>query len=451
MSGFFDDNNVSAAIAQVQQKDGILLVFLGGEGDAIPEVRKHLEDPDFCSMAMSNRVVAIDLRAGKPDFEHFKQMYPVFSLPTVYFIAPSGLVLNCFVGEKSLEDTHAALKSAIDKKNENLSPRTEEVASPSPNVVNAAPPVEVDVADAPEDIPNAAPPDAALSQPCHKDHEQQNGRSSDEKHLPETRQAELQRGTENPGKEETVAMAATQDQTDSLNNAKDVAEVDGACSPAPPKACAVEQPQPDVNAMDIAEAEGACSATSAAAPAAQPPDVTRPDVTKIRVRLLSGETVTHVFGSGSPLQDVRDFIQQHQPDLQYSLLQTFPHKRFTADDDGTSLDALELVPSANLICSPVAQSKPANPPQSDGAGLWGWVSWAGTWANPLNYVPSAPQTQGSPQPQQQQSAPKPATDRPASSQRPQWGARVMRLSDTYDKTDKEKEDFYNGNTTAYQG
>ena len=56
--------------------------------------------------------------------------------------------------------------------------------------------------DAPEDIPNAAPPDAALSQPCHKDHEQQNGRSSDEKHLPETRQAELQRGTENPGKEE---------------------------------------------------------------------------------------------------------------------------------------------------------------------------------------------------------------------------------------------------------
>ncbi|CAL1283830.1 unnamed protein product [Larinioides sclopetarius] len=79
------------------------------------------------------------------------------------------------------------------------------------------------------------------------------------------------------------------------------------------------------------------------------------DQTRIQVRLMNGECLTHSFSPNEELAAVRLFVQMNRSGdpTPFSLMTNFPKKVFTEEDMNTPLSKLGLVPSAVLIvCKP---------------------------------------------------------------------------------------------------
>lgn len=72
--------------------------------------------------------------------------------------------------------------------------------------------------------------------------------------------------------------------------------------------------------------------------------------TKIQIRLLNGNTLVETFDVKEQLSAVRLFVQIKQGmDEPFGLMTNFPRKVYTDEDFEKPLEALGLVPSANLI------------------------------------------------------------------------------------------------------
>ncbi|GBL99351.1 UBX domain-containing protein 1-B [Araneus ventricosus] len=79
------------------------------------------------------------------------------------------------------------------------------------------------------------------------------------------------------------------------------------------------------------------------------------DQTRIQVRMMNGECLTHTFSPNEELAAVRLFVQMNHSDgsIPFSLMTNFPKKVFTEEDMNTPLSKLGLVPSAVIIvCKP---------------------------------------------------------------------------------------------------
>lgn len=77
--------------------------------------------------------------------------------------------------------------------------------------------------------------------------------------------------------------------------------------------------------------------------------------TKLQIRQLDGKPMLHSFKVKETLAAVRLYVQlnrQDQPGVVPKLMSSFPKRIFSDEDYATPLDALGLVPSANLVISP---------------------------------------------------------------------------------------------------
>ncbi len=73
---------------------------------------------------------------------------------------------------------------------------------------------------------------------------------------------------------------------------------------------------------------------------------------RIQLRLPDGLTLVETFDKNETLAAVRLFVQLKGSDLSLDSIQlmtTFPRKVFTEEDYETSLESLNLVPSATVI------------------------------------------------------------------------------------------------------
>ncbi|RUS31480.1 UBX domain-containing protein [Jimgerdemannia flammicorona] len=102
----------------------------------------------------------------------------------------------------------------------------------------------------------------------------------------------------------------------------------------------------------------------------------------LSIRLLDGSTLRNKFEATDTLEIVRDWLQDNRTDgdTPYNLLQTFPHRQFSAGDETRDLRDLGLTPSGTLIMK--AAKAVSNAYGGNGAasgvstGVWGYVESA---------------------------------------------------------------------------
>eukprot|EP01006_Ploeotia_vitrea_P026160 TRINITY_DN59127_c0_g1_i1.p2 TRINITY_DN59127_c0_g1~~TRINITY_DN59127_c0_g1_i1.p2 ORF type:complete len:296 (-),score=64.69 TRINITY_DN59127_c0_g1_i1:2648-3511(-) len=163
------------------------------------------------------------------------------------------------------------------------------------------------------------------------------------------------------------------------------------------------------------------------------------DQTTIRIRLLTGETITRRFNVYEKLEEVILALQElpgHSP-YDYSLLSQYPTHRFSLEEQQNTFKELSLCPSASLICSPAPK------PEAKQEGLLARL-FALLWAFiTLKWFFSTPREQ-----QFAEFEPTPVAQQP-----PAWGSNVKRLdgSNKPSAWKKDTENYYNGNSTQFEG
>jgi hypothetical protein len=79
---------------------------------------------------------------------------------------------------------------------------------------------------------------------------------------------------------------------------------------------------------------------------------------RIVIRLFDGSAIKNVFEGKQTLGSVRDWVDQNRTDGDhpYTLVQTFPMRKFGPLEEGQTLRELDLVPSTTLILKPATNA-----------------------------------------------------------------------------------------------
>lgn len=99
------------------------------------------------------------------------------------------------------------------------------------------------------------------------------------------------------------------------------------------------------------------------------------------IRLFDGSAIKHIFDSSQTLDSVRQWIDENRTDSDapYTLMQTFPRKKFSPSEETRTLRELDLVPSTTLILKPVTHISNAYAPI-------GWFKRAIRWVIDAIYI-----------------------------------------------------------------
>eukprot|EP00667_Euglena_gracilis_P009146 EG_transcript_9285 len=400
-AGLFTKIDAAAAIQKVQQTDGILLAFACGDDEPSKTMKTTLDVARFAAISTQYNIVFLLLQSGSADLENFKQMYPVICLPSLYFIGPDGAVLHFLAGAKAEGEIRDALRTAIQAKKGKAGDPAAPLADgdgASSTAVNADASVSVEASPAQDSVAEPTEPGAGESGPAdgavaksarerarelqeqlrakrleeekEKERQDEIRRRTDGKLAQDCRQR-VEEASRKSNLEQMAKKRRDEEEQDRLHREKVRRQLE-----EDRRARKLQSAAESGEGKDSAAAPSAASSTTpAAAPAPRPAS----DTTRIKVTLLSGEVVLETFQAADPLQVLLDFVAARQPGLPFVLLQTFPRRRYTAEDSAQTLAQLGLVPNVALLCSPVEGAGSATPAaaaggSSGGGGLLSWFS-----------------------------------------------------------------------------
>lgn len=368
-AGIFAKMDAAAAVAEVQATDGILVAFACGEDPGSITMRETLDSARFATIATQYKLVFLQLKAGTPDFDNFKVLYPVVSTPMVFFVGPTGVVLQFFAGVKTEGEVREVLRAAIAHK--------KGTAAGAGTPAEGGPAGDVPAEESPQSVPTEEGSGAEssttgtarekarklqeeirqkqLAQEKEQALQDEVRRRADGKAL-----ADVKRRSEDQKRQAALELMAKkrrdEDEQDRLHRERVRKQLEADKKARQHRKAVAEGGVP---AEGTSEAKPPVSAAatettaSAAATAPSPAASSSSGTARIKVTLLSGEIITETFQPTDPFQVILDFVAAHQSESPITLLQTFPRRRLTAADAATTLEALGFVPNIALTCAPV--------------------------------------------------------------------------------------------------
>ncbi|RUS82330.1 hypothetical protein EGW08_009920 [Elysia chlorotica] len=177
--------------------------------------------------------------------------------------------------------------------------------------------------------------------------------------------------------------------------------------------------------------------------------------------MADGSSLTHQFPATETFRTVQEFITQHLGS-EVSLSTSFPRRTFTAEDEGKTLQELQLAPSAAILVIPRGQSSSSVRSSNDAVTLSSLSSlvlspFLFIWNLLCSMIGLSGASSASPSPQQPSARGAEKMDagtagssqrRPASSP---TGARqegaIKRFRNAQDDEDDEDRNTWNGNST----
>eukprot|EP00906_Rhabdomonas_costata_P024347 RCo035012 len=364
----FSSGSVESAIATAAAREGILLVLVvDPQGAEDQELEQWLKS-DVSELYASYNVVGVRLEEGSAEAAQFKQLYPVFGTPMVYYLNPVGAVLNCFAGKQSVESLQAAVKFAADRKSFLASqPMPSRSAEAGRAAVSSMPEgsssreeavcsTESDNSERdsrPSALATVVPselsrPGAARSADCSLGTSSPSGdcnsAATPEAVVPEEKEVAIVKpllvgSCATSSSSSSSAPASLQPCALKSSDLRDVPLKSSDLPPGPPVELAAG-PTPVV--VPTAASTVPCHAHQE-----QP----QKGDTRLKVKLLSGQHVVLSLPVEATLQDVRGMLACHQSARGFSFAVPFPFRSLRADEErGSSLLELGLGSSSTLLC-----------------------------------------------------------------------------------------------------
>jgi len=436
---------ITAAVAQVQQTDKVLVVLgvASGESDQLSEMAESLfnDAEGAFGELLREQTICLRLVDGSETFDQFKTIFPCATVPFVHFIGKMGQRQVPLVGD---EITERRVRQGIE------APASAPVPPPPAQTPAAAP-----VRDLPE---TSVESELQRQEELEGRQQQARDKIAEVRAQKEQKFSDGQREKERQRREQGIAQAEQQKLRDD-EELKRQAEKKRAAKREDVEARARVKQQieedrkarkskmdAEVNeqkAAKLAEVE-AIKAENLRQEAERLEEIRRQRDTTARIqfRFHDGTTRTESFPADDSLTKARDFVLTNQlAEQSFTFGTIFPKRRFTREDEHDSFRQCGLTPSSTLqvIPAPGASSN-----QGEGfmamvmalvmmpIQLIQWLIGMLTGANTTQQAVTQPVTQ----------QPKSSTGASGGGARPRRN--LGRLSDL---DDDERKSQYNGNST----
>ncbi|CAN6612577.1 UBX domain-containing protein 7 [Trichomonascus vanleenenianus] len=387
------ERSVQAAVAaSLAQKKPLLVVL--SETEELPPDSVLTQAVNEAAELITEQAVSLKVLKDSPDFDFFRQIFPVGSIPSLYIIR-SGKVVALITGGDSTDHVLDQLTTAIvEASNEEATNEVkegstnEEVANEevrSPRTTNSQPD------DARPGTNQATPKPRSSSQDKSKPAAKPRSKSTAQEEYQQ--QLRLQKKAQDDERKRILELVRKDREEQRARNEQDRRQT------ATPKS----HPKPHV------DHHNECA---------------------ILIRLFDGSPLKNRFKPSDTLESVRQYVDSTTSITDpYHFAQTYPKRTFSVSEEHQTLQELGLVPSATLILKPISQYVSA---YSQSSSFGGWLSpsaWYTSISNGISQYLAAPENDG----------------RSSESSRSSNSDDDSRRSD-----DREKRNTYNGNQLSLE-
>lgn len=359
--------SIGDAIQKSKREKRIFIVYITGQDELSKKMDATLENTEVTALCGDQHCVALKLKANGEECGFFSQIYPVVTVPSVYFIAVNGSPIEVTAGYVEPNAFCQIIQSVIKnhRAQTDVSPPLDTQSIKMSNVqtaVSSGQPAsgQADSASSNHTVTtdsNSAAPaleeriDIAKQKieekRLQKQEIEEEGRRQKEIERRKLGQdmAKLKQFQEEKKRKELQEQLAKErtEKTKERERIKQELEKDRAERAAKYRKDRETQEKQKEEMKQTKElAQNKINSEA---------EAKKREQARLQIRLPDGSSLTNVFPSGDRLQTVHDFVSQ-RVGTSVTLSTTFPRRTFTAEDMSKTLLILELVPSAVLIAVP---------------------------------------------------------------------------------------------------
>lgn len=365
---------IPVAIQKAKTQKSVFVVYISGSDDLSKEMDSTWNNSTVTEMAKSTDIVAIKLDAQSDACAQFSAIYPVVTVPAIYFIGNNGKPIEVVVGTKSADELSQMIEqiSETNASGQNTKPvaaapsapftsETTQVTkettpvttetSPMETVVTSETAASTSTLSAEEKVKRAR--ELMEQKRIEKAEKEKEGAKSKEK---ERREVGRNLGQLRQWKDEHDAKEV-QDQMKKDKEEDRKAKERVKAQIAKDREERHRRFAKEKDDRDKVKEEARIAKLRQEQEAKDRAAAQKSSVARIQFRMTDGSSVTEQFPPSATLDTVRQFIAQtmNRSTATFRLCISYPRREFTQDDMGQSLAELGLAPSASIMVLPPAR------------------------------------------------------------------------------------------------
>ncbi|KAI7884325.1 hypothetical protein K492DRAFT_174236 [Lichtheimia hyalospora FSU 10163] len=345
-SNIWFEGPVSEAVALVNSKDCVFVVYIFDDTENTQKLNETLDNEQVIH-ALSSKAVALKMHTESDNAKMFKQLYPTYHVPVIYFIR-HGTIKDFGVEDITADAIISKINATSNEQpsQQQTSPTTPAPPAPTPSSTETS-----TVADQPQSSQGNSSidaTDAAKKEKLRKQMEQAKKKREEE---------EKQRAKDNELKrrQDGKLMQQTKQQLENKQNKQYFDKIKKEKREDEEHRKRIKEQIARDRAEQMASRQAAKQQRKLASSSSSETSVKRAssqhDHSSISIRQLDGSTMRNRFNASDTLSVVKTWIDQNRSDgdQPYKLLAQFPTRQFSIGDEERSLRELDLCPSATLI------------------------------------------------------------------------------------------------------
>lgn len=340
MSSFwYQSGNIPDAIALSRKQSKLFVVYISGSDDISKKMDELWEDNRVVSLC-ERSCVALKLGADSDGCKQFSAIYPVFCIPSAYFIDNTGKLVEAM--------SFSPLSDFVSKIENVTKPYLHDEASVSAPAETASTSGEVSVNQ-----------DKATEKPMSKEEQPRSSKSSSP--VKDTGNADVEKSEAKKAREKSSEKTPEIDASKKKLKETQVKKGDEVASQLKKyrssnagkfeKKSDEEKRKVDLKQSQILESQQKEAEEKRAIKMSQ---------SRLQFRMPDGSAIVETFPAEDCLSSAVTFIKdQNAPSLEglsFELSQLYPRRTFTEDHYNKSYRELDLVPTASLVVLPVKES-----------------------------------------------------------------------------------------------
>ncbi|XP_063217752.1 UBX domain-containing protein 4 isoform X2 [Bacillus rossius redtenbacheri] len=381
---------ISEAVTSAKSKNAVFVVFVEGPDPISQNIAATINSAEVSSKLESNDFVAIKLSSDSQLYTQFSQIYHIVPVPSIFFIGGNGVPVEVVAGQISVPDLAKKIDGVLEKhKHAQTGTLTPGAATPQPQPAPSAPSAPsapaaegrtiearsvLEPSTSSSTASSGGNADGKSELVSSEDREERMERA---KELLEKKRAQKQKEEEEKEREKELERRKVGQDVQKLRRWQQEQEMKRLLEERQREKQEAEAAKERVrrqieedkaeraarfNTARKQEQEARERVASQAADSRQSYQ-SQSDVARIQFRLPDGTTNSHQFAASSTLAEVRRYVIGNipLPSRDFTLSTTFPRRDLTPSDNGTTLQDLQLTPTAVILVVPAGvHSSPAS-------------------------------------------------------------------------------------------
>ncbi|KAG1463589.1 hypothetical protein G6F46_003405 [Rhizopus delemar] len=370
---------VHEAVSLVTQRNLVFLVYIYDDSDKSKILNDTFDDEEI-AQCIENHAIALRMEKGSENAALFGQLYPIQTVPILYFIK-QGTIKDFDTETITKQELLDKIKTVYNSTHPFEQQHATSSTSPSlqtSSTINATVENDVTTESNRADASNAEAIAAKKAELQKRLEEARKQREEREKM--ETKEKEIKRRNEAKMIQEAQQMKKDKENQIYLEKMKkERKEAEEHKRKVREQIARDREEKMAQRKANKERQELAASASSSSQRDNEMSTTKRQgyEFSNLNIRLLDGTNLRHQFEASDTLATLKDWIQQNRTDSNksYKLSSQFPTRLFTEADDHTTLRDLDLCPSATIIMKPnhVSTSGSLNQPSNGQSGLFSAV------------------------------------------------------------------------------